>query len=82
MYHKLYESHRKETNYLFPLIYCVDVVITWLIEIIHLVLKYIDSLKKYPKMIHDEAFHNQVFICILQFLLCIVNDLEPVFKLF
>lgn len=57
-------------------------VISWLIEIIHLVLKYIDSLKKYPKMIHDEACHKQVFICILQFLFCIVNDLEPVLKLF
>ena len=58
-----------------------------LIEILHLVRKYFDSLKKLHKnderfTVMKEACHNPVFICILQFSLCVVNDLEPFLKLF
>ena len=49
-----------------------------LIEILHLVFKYIDSLKKLPK--NDERFTVMKEAC--PFLLCVVNDLEPFLNYF
>ena len=91
---ELHESHDgKDTNYLFPLKYCGHMwlengkVMSRLIEILQMVCKYIDSLKKVPKnderfTVVKEACHNPIFICILQFSLCVANNLEPFLKLF
>ena len=71
---ELHESHEgKETNYLFPLKYCGHSwlengkIMSRLIEILHLVRKYIDSLKELPKngerfIVLKKACHNPGFI--------------------
>ena len=91
---ELHESHEgKDTNYMFPLKYCGHrwlengKVVSRLMEKLQLVHKYIDSFKKLPKnderfTVVKEACHNPVFKAILQFSLCIANDLEPFLKLF
>ena len=90
----IHESHEgKDTNYLFPLKYCGHrwlengKVMSRFIEVLSLVRKYIDGLKKLPKnderfVIVKEACQNPVFICILKFSLSVANYLEPFLKLF
>ena len=62
-------------------------VMSRLMEKLQLVRKYIVSFKKLPKnderfTVVKEACHHPVFKAILQFSLCIANDLEPFLKLF